>query len=348
MIGRTILVLGSVLFSLLAVELGARLWLGRLADWRNIVLQDRRSTLAQGGGRLMHDARLGFISRPGFARDGFSYDAQGFRTMPAVTPATGALPPILVVGDSFAHGDEVADNETWPAQLQALMGRRVINAAVSGYGFDQMVLRAELIAPELRPAAIVLSFIGDDARRSEMKRVWGAEKPYFDLVGGKLELRNTPVPRAPDPVDTLDIWQTLFGWSVALDALLKHKGWQYEWAIDHERALPRGRGELVACALFKRLATLQVPVLVVAERDTYTWRNAEYAAEQAGIAARMLKCAADAGFSALDLFPTIDEVVKKRGYEAVFRSSHPSPVGTEAAAERIARELSGRYIPPVR
>ena len=242
----------------------------------------------------------------------------------------------------------MADNETWPARLQTLMGRRVINAAVSGYGFDQMVLRAELIAPELRPAAIVLSFIGDDARRGEMRRVWGAEKPYLDLVGGKLELRNTPVPRAPDPVDTLDIWQTLFGWSVALDALLKHKGWQYEWAIDHERALPRGRGELVACALFKRLATLQVPVLVVAERDTYTWRNAEYAAEQAGIAARMLKCAADAGFSALDLFPTIDEVVKKRGYEAVFRSSHPSPVGTEAAAERIARELSGRYIPPVR
>lgn len=349
MIGRAALVLASVLITLLAAELAARLWRGpaTLLDWHNIVLQDRRSTLAQGAGRLMHDPRLGFVSRPGFSRDGYSYDAQGFRSMPAMGPAAGAVPPVLVVGDSFAHGDEVGDDETWPARLQALLGRRVINAAVSGYGFDQMVLRAEMIAPAVRPAAIVLSFIGDDTRRSEMKRVWGAEKPYFELAGDKLELRNVPVPAAPDPATTLDAWQTLFGWSVALDAFLKHKGWQYEWAIDHQRVLPRGRGQAVTCALFKRLAALDVPVLVVAERDTYTWKNAEYAAEQQRIATLILKCAGDAGFATLDLFAAIDKAVKARGHAAVFRSSHPSPVGTEVAAAEIAAALR-RHIPPLR
>ena len=91
-----------------------------------------------------------------------------------------AEPPILVVGDSYAHGDEVNDAETWPARLQPLIGRRVVNAAMSGYGIDQMVLRAEMRRPEVKPAAIIMSFIADDVRRTEMKRVWGAEKPYFE------------------------------------------------------------------------------------------------------------------------------------------------------------------------
>ena len=43
----------------------------------------------------------------------------------------------MAVGDSFTFGDEVNDGQTWPAQLQQLTGRRVINGGVSGYGFDQ-------------------------------------------------------------------------------------------------------------------------------------------------------------------------------------------------------------------
>lgn len=50
--------------------------------------------------------------------------------------------PILAVGDSYTFGDEVSDWETWPAQLQKLSGRRVINGGVFGYGIDQAFLRA--------------------------------------------------------------------------------------------------------------------------------------------------------------------------------------------------------------
>ena len=79
---------------------------------------------------------------------------------------TLAQPPILVVGDSYAHGNEIADHETWPARLQPLVDRAVVNAAMSGYGIDQMVLRAEIVAPQVKAVAIVLSFIADDVRRS--------------------------------------------------------------------------------------------------------------------------------------------------------------------------------------
>ena len=136
MLGRLALVVGSVLFTLGALEIGGRLWRSpeSLLDWSNIVLEDRRATRAAGVGRLKYDAELGFVP------------AQGYRPTPASEGLALAEPPILVVGDSYAHGDEVSDGETWAALLQSLTHRRTVNAGVSGYGLDQIVLRAEALA----------------------------------------------------------------------------------------------------------------------------------------------------------------------------------------------------------
>lgn len=338
MLGRLALVVASVLCTLASLELGCRLWRGpgSLLNWSNIVLEDRRATRAAGVGRLKYDAELGFVP------------TQGYRPTPAPDGLALAEPPILVVGDSYAHGDEVSDEETWAALLQALTHRRTINAGVSGYGLDQIVLRAERAARDIEPAAIVLVFIAEDLRRSEMKRVWGAEKPYFESRGGEPVLRNVPVPPAPDPESTLNLGQRLFGWSVLVDTVLKHKGWQYEWAIDHERILPRGDGEKLSCPLLKRLARGGVPTLVVATYDPYVWRDPDYAGEQRRLSAVVLACARSAGFYTLDLFETIDQAVSNLGYAAVFRSSHPGPTGHRMTAERIAAELGRLHIPPSR
>src|SRR6185312_11444081 len=168
MLGRVALVLGSILFSLLVLELGVRAVNGdeqgawhALVHWPNLVVQARTLSWARGdNSRAVADTRLGFVGRP-------NYDAQSFRVTPAPEGVALDEPPILVVGDSYAHGDEVRDAEAWPAHLQALLHRRVVNAAMSGYGLDQMVLRAAIVAPDVKPAAIVLSFIADDARRAE-------------------------------------------------------------------------------------------------------------------------------------------------------------------------------------
>ncbi len=346
-LGRATLVVASVLFTLIVLELGCRLVRGPdwLVHWSNLVLQERRATRASGSGRLIHDDRLGFVNHPGYARDGVTYDAHGYRLTPTTAKAL-AEPPMLIVGDSYAHGDELSDGETWAALLQPLIGRRTVNAGVSGYGLDQAVLRAELAAADVRPSAIVLAFIADDLRRSEMKRVWGAEKPYFELVNGALVERNAPVPPAPDPADTLDIWQRLFGWSVLADTVLRHQGWQYEWTLDHARVLPRGEGERLACPLMARLAKLGLPTLVVAEYDPYAWKDADYRREQQRISAGVLGCAQSAGFATLDLFAATDAAVQVHGYEGIFRSSHPGPVGAEVAAREIAAALEAHHIPP--
>lgn len=348
MAGRLALVVGSVLFALAVLEVGCRLWRGpeALLDWSNIVLDERRATRGAGDGRLMHDKLLGFVTRPGYTAQGVTYDDDGYRLTPPPAGVALAEPPVLVVGDSYAHGDEVSDGETWATLVQARLGRRTINAGVSGYGLDQIVLRAEQAVRRERPAALVLVFIAEDLRRSEMKRVWGAEKPWFELAGGKLLARNVPVPLPPDPATTLDIWQRLFGWSVLVDTVLRHKGWQYEWSIDHARVLPHGAGEALACPLLQRVARLGVPTLVVAEYDPYVWKSAEYAREQRRLSARVLECARAAGLGTLDLFDAIDQAVKRQGYDAIFRTSHPGPAGHVLAAERIADALSRSYIPP--
>jgi len=345
MLGRIALVLGSILFGLMVLELGTRLVVdgpSGLMHWSNLVLQARE----QGGApsRFARDDRLGFVPRPGRISAQQSYGPHGYRTSPAPDGVALTEPPILVVGDSYAHGDEVSDADTWPARLQALLGRRVVNAAVSGYGLDQMVLRAEQAAADVKPVALVLSFIPDDTRRAEMRRVWGAEKPYFEVVDGKLVERNVPVPPSPAPADTLDLSQRLFGWSKLVEVVMQHQGWWYEWTVDSARALPRHEGERLSCFLFKRLAALNLPTLVVAEHDPWTWQNGDYAADMRPITAAVLTCARQAGFATLDLFTTIDAAVRQQGLRKVYGNNHPSPAGTALAAQRIADELQARHI----
>jgi hypothetical protein len=86
-------------------------------------------------------------------------------------------PLTLAVGDSFTFGEDVSNDESWPAYLEEFMGHRVINGGVPGFGFDQTVLRAEQLSNIYHPDTIVLSFIAVDISRAE----YSYGKPYFDI-----------------------------------------------------------------------------------------------------------------------------------------------------------------------
>src|SRR5437879_67283 len=105
--GRITLVLCSVLFSLLVLELGCRLLRGPgwLVHWPNLVLQERVNTKGQGVGRLVPDPSLGFVARPGFSANGLHYDAHGWRVAPNPDGVALGEPPIRAVGESLAQGD---------------------------------------------------------------------------------------------------------------------------------------------------------------------------------------------------------------------------------------------------
>jgi len=347
---RIFLVFVSVLFSLLMLEIGCRLYRGpaTLLHWKNIVLDQRQGMAGQNmGNRFAYDPLLGYVQRAGFSSSSITYDARGFRHMPEPPADATEGPPVLAVGDSYTQGDEVENDQTWPAYLQTLVRRKTINAGVAAYGIDQTVLRTEQLVPKVKPSLIVLGFIADDLRRAEMDRTWGAEKSYFTLNDDKLELHNVPVPPSPNPRDTLDFWQWTFGWSVLLDEVLMHQGWRYEWVVDHHRATPAGTGEKLACPLMRRVAALGVPTLVVAQYDFYVWQNADFAKEQRRLSQVVLKCAEAAGLASLDLYDKTEQAVHSRGRDAIYRTWHPGPGGYKLIAEGIAAELERRHMPPL-
>jgi len=101
-------------------------------------------------------------------------------------------------------------------------------------------------------------------QRSEYRRLWSIEKPYFDLGDGKkLELHNVPVPHNAEIPWRLRVLREVFGWSALLETIMRRTGEAYEWQMAGVRALPRGAGETLACPLMQRLSRLGIPTLVV-------------------------------------------------------------------------------------
>jgi hypothetical protein len=87
-----------------------------------------------------------------------TYLADGSRR----TTDAEAGPPILAFGDSFTRGDSVEDDESYPAQLSRMLGRRVVNHGVGGYGPVQAALKFQRRAADYPDARAVVLGITDE------------------------------------------------------------------------------------------------------------------------------------------------------------------------------------------
>ncbi|MBV8391650.1 MAG: hypothetical protein JOY81_00565 [Alphaproteobacteria bacterium] len=341
-----VLVTMSVLLTLFALELVARFHNGSdwLVRWPNFILHQQAVRQSEISHEFEFDPLIGYRLRPNYrdAAKGISMDAEGFRNTPA--PAVGlgvetlTRPPILVMGDSFAFGDEVRDEDTWAALLQPLTHRKVLNGGVVGYGLDQIVLRSEQLVAETKPQLLVVAVIADDLRRSEFRHQWGREKPYFTLTQeGQLALQNVPVdPNAPLPLWLSTLQHTL-GWSALAEQVMRRLGLSYEWQGASVRATPAGTGQKLACPLMDRLAKLKVPTLVVGIYAPHVWRLKDkppLVVDDLANTRLMLDCAARAGLTPFDSYAAIDKVAKAD--PSAFNNFHYALPATKALAEAVA------------
>ena len=89
-------------------------------------------------------------------------------------------------GDSFTHGDEVSDEQTWQCILERRFGKRVLNFGVGAYGVDQALLKMKRHWREGVVAPItILTIYGDD-----LPRVLNRYRPFVNRrTRGKLAFK---------------------------------------------------------------------------------------------------------------------------------------------------------------
>ncbi len=241
------------------------------------------------------------------------------------TPVSG--PSILATGDSFTFGDWVADDETWPAYLEEMLGVPVLNGGVSSYGFDQTVMRTEQLVARLSPSLVIVSLIDDDITRTMVSSRANAAKPWFRLEGDGIALDPTPL-RDWETISRLALLERQLRRSAILRLLFRE--YLYPERRRHED------GVAVCCALVDRLAELQrarsVPVTLLAQYGPGLERQ-QLAAVQA--------CARSAGLDVVDALPRL-QTLKRRSpeqFDALFRY-HMLPAGNRVIAETVRDHLA--------
>ena len=185
-----------------------------LATRRNV--EEYRTSV---GTRSVYDGHLGWAYRPGHrSADGlYGYNSLGARTSPtAPVEYTKASSPgtlrIVLVGDSYTHGDEVPFTDSWGYRLEKKLKElgteaEVINLAVGAYGMDQAFLRWARVGSRLSPHVVIFGLQMENVQRNVnlLKSLYQPNtglpfsKPRYILSGDGLQLINDP-PLPPEQV----------------------------------------------------------------------------------------------------------------------------------------------------
>jgi hypothetical protein len=135
--------------------------------------------------------RMGFLARDLFGgelhRYPFETDAEGFRN-----PVVRERIDVAALGDSFVEAMTSPREESWPALLEQMTGKKVQNYGTSSFGPQQELYVLQDYAIGHQPREVVLGyFAGNDLFDAERFDNWerGGDKPGEETTGWRLQKR---------------------------------------------------------------------------------------------------------------------------------------------------------------
>jgi hypothetical protein len=316
-------------------------------EWRLINFRFPEGDWFEANHPVSYDAELGWVPKGGTQANILGTTVtileNGIRSN-----GNGGVPdegePILAVGDSYTFGDQVSDRETWPAQLEKLTRRKVINGGVFGYGIDQASLRALDLLGHYRFGTVIFSFIPDDIRRCQMSVNYGRAKSFFDLKNGQLTLENVPVPPpAPLPKESGPV--IALEHSLLVDTVMKRlfPKWWLKLLWETQVQDPE-KGNKVACSLLHELEVLTKSrgseLIVLIEHGNWEGSAESVAVED------VMSCLSDPATRVFDLQTGLSDLKAKdrSRYDRLYQPSggHMTAEGNQFVAHEILPILTKR------
>ena len=155
----------------------------------------------------IYDSQLGWKNKPntqavlkrGEHQSQITIDSNGYRSLGTDSEKSNHSKnegTVFFIGDSFTFGFGVNDDETFSALLSQKINYKVVNAGVAAYGLDQMALSIDSLnaSADGSDLLIVGIFVEDFWRSTLSISNSGYPKPFFQIKGKSLVLRNIPVP----------------------------------------------------------------------------------------------------------------------------------------------------------
>lgn len=153
-----------------------------------------------------YDELLGWVSKPDVQERNMFGPGLSLRTSSQTfrngEVFTAAVPKgkvrILCSGDAYTQGQGVDNDHTWPALLGTMDWRlQVVNLGQAGYGLDQSYLRYVRDGMPLDHKIHIFALTSSDFLRVKNSKFLGVyDKPVLTLDGGRITVRNIPVPGA--------------------------------------------------------------------------------------------------------------------------------------------------------
>lgn len=180
-----------------------------MPDWHKRILTD----FVQGKTNyIIFEPVLGWTIRKNGRSELYQANSAGIRSSReyALEPSQNIF-RLASFGDSFTHGDDVSNDSTWQAIMEAMKPDwEVLNFGVEGFGLDQAYLRYISEGKNYHPRVVLIGFMSEDIyRHVNVYRPFYFTGTGIPLTKPRFYLDNDSLRLFPNPIRELDGYREL-------------------------------------------------------------------------------------------------------------------------------------------